>query len=528
MRYHSWILVCQNYALNFFQYHRSLKQTPFSFLLSKSSSLASPSGVSSRSRCKPLSLLSKSSLAFAALLLLSCSFGTQALSIYMSSSTSNVIEGSEPYLTFDGGRTKEFSAKTLLSITLPDGRIIKPTFNTSNAMNPIRLPYAGITLGDIGTLIPPSADSVSLNDLVNTYHYWGDADGDGEDTNGVTVTGSISVNFTDKDGNTVGRNDILDSCKAPYKITLSSTEGSLTTQYGVPNTSHFDSYSVSYYINPYDSSICYIRPNLNNGLHDFRGPANIWNPGNGFLVQSTSPLSYGNNFPTTGADGLYFDLIVRGGDGNELTWSPVTLGGITATVTWVRPNKSDDWIFNRTRVARVTLTGPRATPGQVASDNPSTLEKPSLPQTFELVGKDSSGNVILKYGFMLKQWFVNRGYEFFDIETQTAWCNSLGYRMPHIKDLTNAKCGIHFNFRCVDGIDGATPSSSHNFYQRQIGAGFFTEWGQLISYSGPGFGRYENWTSDASGNQWFSVSPIDGKVLLDFPEIRNNVVCTVP
>ncbi|OCG62481.1 hypothetical protein [Gilliamella sp. GillExp13] len=84
--------------------------------------------------------------------------------------------------------------------------------------------------------------------------------------------------------------------------------------------------------------INYVRPNLFLGNDKYAGPADIWNPDKGFLVQSTNPKSYNLNFPTTGAHNLYFDLLISGVDINELTWKPVTLGGITATVTNVVAN----------------------------------------------------------------------------------------------------------------------------------------------------------------------------------------------
>ncbi|MCX8583024.1 hypothetical protein, partial [Gilliamella sp. B3372] len=61
---------------------------------------------------------------------------------------------------------------------------------------------------------------------------------------------------------------------------------------------------------------------------------------------------------------------------------------------------------------RVTLTGPYATQSQINSSNPSRVSTPSLPQTFELVGRDNNGNPVIKYGFTLKQWFVNRGSKY--------------------------------------------------------------------------------------------------------------------
>lgn len=96
---------------------------------------------------------------------------------------------------------------------------------------------------------------------------------------------------------------------------------------------------------------------------------------------------------------MYFDLDIGGG--SQLTWTPVTHGGITATVTRTLPNAGDNWISNHSvEVMRVTLTGPRASDNQKSSDSPSPISKPTLPQTFELVGRDSQGSVVVKYGFV--------------------------------------------------------------------------------------------------------------------------------
>ncbi|KDN09299.1 hypothetical protein [Gilliamella sp. Imp1-1] len=148
--------------------------------------------------------------------------------------------------------------------------------------------------------------------------------------------------------------------------------------------------------------INYARPSLlGYGGH---APADIWNPDKGFLVQSTNPNSYNLNFPTTGMDGLYFDLLISGVDINELTWEPVTHEGITATVTNVVAN--DRWIPKEDKgqvVARVKLTGPEAR-NQPLNPNPNPITKPKLPQTFELVGRHiGTGDEVVKYGFVLRQ-----------------------------------------------------------------------------------------------------------------------------
>ncbi|NUF26821.1 hypothetical protein [Gilliamella sp. ESL0254] len=478
------------------------------------------------------------------MLLLLYSQSSQALS----AQTTKVIEGNAPYLTFDGGRTRANSVDSLLAITLPDGRTITPSTNTSDATNPIKL-INGRTLGDISMSVPSSTNLLNLNDLVNRYHYWGDDDGDGQGANGITATGSISVSFTDKNGHTVSRSDTLDICDAPYKVTLSSTGGSLATQYGMPNSSIFSGSTVSYYINPNElPKICYVRVNLiyGGGNLDFRdnpslaGPASIWDQNRGFLVQSTSLSSYDLNFPTTGLDGLYFDLDIGGVDGSELMWSVVTNGSIRATVSWTRPHSgsfidpernsrpADIWISDKSHyVTRVMLNGPRADSNQISSANPSPLTVPSLPQTFELVGRDSRGNEV-RYGFVLRQWFVNRGGKHDTQSNQISWCSRLGYRLAKVKDLTNAKCGVHHYFPCSGGIDGATPRSSDNNYMRHIGAGFFTEWGYMNYYADVGFVYNYYWASDVAGSTPFAVSSGGGVVYSYLASSDLYAVCTSP
>ncbi|MWN32267.1 MULTISPECIES: hypothetical protein [unclassified Gilliamella] len=573
-----WHLACQTYALNLIDSHSGQKQAPQlfsslkSFRVAKSTpssrslvaiSSADSSTTSSvtslalfsaklspiskrlykpplqskpRLLFKPL-LLSKSALLFAPLLLLSYTQGAQALTAY----TSRAIEGSAPYLTFDGGATKLTNTDSLLSIKLQDGTVYTRTTNPSTPSNPIRLPYVGSNLSNIDMIVPPSRSSITINDLVSQGN-WGDDDGDGQ----VTASGNISVTFKDKNGNTVNRSDALDICRgSPYKVTLTSTSGTLSTQYGVPRRSSFSGATVDYYIAPYEyAGICSVRPSLlyggTRGLDSydkskFAGPSNIWSPTKGFFVQSTSPSSYGQNFPTTGADGLYFDLDIGGLDARQLTWSPVTHSGITATVRWRRPNtgranppnggtiQSDRWISDKSNyVTRVTLRGPEAK-SQWHAYNPSRITVPSLPQTFELVGRDSNGNEV-KYGFVLKQWFVNRGNKGGTAYSQTAWCNSLGYRMPRVRDLTNAVR------TATPPISGATPSSSGNYYQRHIGAGLLAEWGDMRSYDDAQFvynGNY--WTSDASGNKQFVVGSYDGDAF-GYEAARFNFygVCTTP
>lgn len=425
----------------------------------------------------------------------------------LTSKTLNQIHGNAPYLTFDGGYTRVTNTDGLLGITLSNGTQYTPSTNPSSSSAPIVLPVAGQSFADIGMLVPTDTNSVALSSLIGPpYNYWGDDDGDGD----ISATGYLNLSIVDKNGQSVSRNAVPKICNAPYQVKLTNTDGILSTRYGLPSHSSFSASNVTYYINPNPSpTVCFARPNLlygknkeNNWPLDFSGPASIWDPANGFLPQS----SYGLNFPTTGAHGLYFDLLIS--DSNQaLSWSPVSKGGITATMS----NSTSTGV-------RVTLTGPVATESQHDSGFPGPIPKPPLPLTFELVGRDSQGNAIVKYGFTLKKWFVNRGTNYEDFYPDIVfWCNSLGYRVSRVSDLTNS------NHRL-----GTIPSSSGNHYQRRIGSGFFTEWGKMDDYSGADFISAYYWTSDQDGNRNFIVFALNGYVNSYQNDANNGGLCTYP
>ncbi|OCL22169.1 hypothetical protein A9G07_08745 [Gilliamella sp. wkB72] len=426
-----------------------------------------------------------------------------------SQTTRNAIQGSAPYLTFDGGRTRAVDANGLLGITLSDGTQYTPSTNLSST-TPIVLPVEGQSFADIRMFVPTDTNSVALSTLIGPpNNYWGDDDGD----SGVSATGRLSLSIVDKSGQTVSRSTVPTICKAPYKVTLSSTDGTLSTRYGFPNRSTFRESNVIYYVNPKASpEVCFARPNLFYGANYYAGPASMWDPDRGFLTQKTDPRYYGQNFPTTGANKLYFDLLISGVS-QPLSWSPVSQGGITVTMS------------NSTATSvRVTLTGPYATQSQINLSNPGPLSPISLPQTFELVGRDSQGNPVVKYGFTLKQWFVNRGTNTYTYSDTLSWCNSLGYRLPSVKDLTNASCPNN-DSRCPGSV-GATPSSPSNHYMRHIDAGFFTEWGIMFDYSGVGFIAYSYWTSDSNGSRQFAVNSGSAYIVSD--RSYNSVLCAYP
>jgi hypothetical protein len=449
-------------------------------------------------------------LALSSIFLLLSAFSSQALT---PQTTRNVINGSAPYLTFDGGRTRVTNVDALLSITLPSGTRITPSTNTSSAQNPIQLQYPNRSFADIGMYMPLNTRSVALSTLIGPpYNYWGDDDGDGQGSDGITATGRLTLSIVDKEGNAVDRQDMLTICGAPYKVTLSSTAGTLSTRYGFPKSRSFSASRATYYITPKVSpTVCFARSSLSFGSGQYAGPSNIWNPARGFLVQSTVPSDYHRNFPTTGAHNLYFDLDIGGVNANQLSWPSVTHSGITASMT---PNSSTS--------VRVKLTGPVATPAQRDSSSPGNIPRPALPATFELVGRDSRGNAVIKYGFELKQWFVNRGTNGYTYSNSSSWCNRIGYSISRVRDLTN---GVRAE---SEPISGARPSASWENYMRHIDAGFFSEWGNMSHYTDASFpSDYSSfyWTSDATGSSQFGVHSYNGYISWDSPSYSYYVVC---
>lgn len=166
---------------------------------------------------------------------------------------------------------------------------------------------------------------------------------------------------------------------------------------------------------------------------------------------------------------------------------------------------------------RVTLKGPVVTDSsQYFSENPRPIYRPRLPQTFELIGRDRKGNSVVKYGFKLKQWFVNRGHAQSDYSHTVSWCNRIGYSMPRVVDLTNSTYERGANF-----------PSSGNYYQRRIGAGFFTEWGALED----GYYKAEflsNWYWSRGSEIVRVVKPRDGVVFYHYTDNRFYGLCVYP
>ena len=417
----------------------------------------------------------------------------------LNASTVNVINGSAPYLTYDGGITKADSTESLLGITLSDGTVINALNDESSLVTPIELPSEGDTYASIQTIVPlPAAGNssyprVNIIDLLKApYNYFGDDDGDGyDDVTGeviATASGDIGVKWENINGidvtDTVKNNAYSKfiECDSPYKLTLTTSNVELNTVYGEPNKSSFMGSSHSYYINPkVEPHVCYAQPSplYDDGssgvgmLYDGPGWDSAlidWNyrgyPSKGFKINSARNSGnydgessvYKNNFPSTGSNGLYFYLLLAGispeavitANGSNISaveGGNVSLSLSTGITQW---ENDSTFLFNNAimypyqfplygvpqKGLKITLNGPRAT----------SNDKSFSPSTFRLYA-DSRKSKIL-YEFKLMRWYIPTDIVYNDIlikgdlsASQSKGeeaCRRLGkgYRLTGMYDLT--------------------------------------------------------------------------------------------
>lgn len=417
----------------------------------------------------------------------------------LTTATAYSIQGSAPYLTYDGGVTKATTTDELLWIKLSDGTLYTKLDNTSTASNPIMLPVEGQTIANIEMLIPESTVITSATDLTQTigldalmkdpYNYWADDDDDGN----ISATGSLSVMIKDALGRQIERSDILTNCFSPYQVTLTSTAGVLSTQYGIPNSSSFTEATTTYYIAPKSDApyACHAQPNLTSHGGSYDGPSDQWDATKGFKLQDiTDPAS---NFPTTGAKGFYFNLLLESAISNTVTYTktPSTSPlGLTLTQSY--------------NGVKVELTGP--------GDGSTKAQAMAFtPTEFTL----KAGNTVL-YTFKIQTWFIAKRNDPISYSTAQTYCTDLGYSLPTIANYTNAN-GDGWN----DGLSG-----QDNRYQRRIAGGLFAEWGSAS------FTYYTNidfestlyfWSSQSKNNtnNQYIVFSNDGRIF-DMSQANGN------
>jgi hypothetical protein len=375
--------------------------------------------------------------------------------------TTNIIQGSAPYLTFDGGQTQSWDTDRFLNIELPDGKVLTPKNNPSSIANPISLPRDGIKLSDIKTLIPSGQNAISMTDLLNNNGFWADKDGDGD----ITATGNLTITGRDANGTEMGLDDTFQDCYAPYSITMQSDYSILSTAYGEPKSTRIGANRATYYLNPPKGACTYsVKPNLylsnshkgNWSGSNYSGPPSEWDDAKGFKRQDlNNPAS---NFPTTGMNGLLFEMDMVDSLGSEMAFdkSPST-SGIDLNIT------------GNGSIAKIRLVGPKD------GDN-ATEAATAVPTTFILYSDSAKTNKV--YSFTIQKWFIARkdyaGVSQYADAKQ--YCEQLGYQVPIVNQLTNAN-SRYWN----QGLAG-----QGNNYQRRIGGGLLAEWGDMHDYQYPG------------------------------------------
>ncbi|WP_141674125.1 hypothetical protein [Gilliamella sp. wkB112] len=323
-----------------------------------------------------------------------------------------------PYLTFNDGITREFSpnALGLLRITLPDGTSLIPTehdaypdsiVDTSKAESPIIIESTD-TFENIKTYVPFPADGndnypkIDFDQLVVApYNYWQDDDGDElVPSNLSEIKGALQVTWKDNHGRDISSKVKSNPktkpspCDAPYSLTVELKKGVIKTKYGKPSQLTIDDNSHVYYFYPKveEPIFCYAQPNLTFGDGQYAGPAEQWDPMNGFKLQNiNNPQS---NFPTVGSNNLFFKLIVDGITAAEIISSngsiiqPESGEGVTLELT---PENNQP----QGKVVRVTLHG-------LTDSAPNGSFSPS---TFKIFANKNGNNKLL-YNFTINRWFI--------------------------------------------------------------------------------------------------------------------------
>lgn len=224
-----------------------------------------------------------------------------------------------------------------------------------------------------------------------------------------------------------------------------------------------------------------------------------WQDGLGFFKQSDTDAS--KNFPTVGADGLYFDLFVIGVDPSKVEWQ-VQPSSNASGVTVSTDKQS-------TGYPRVTLTGPVNTnKGSTVINNASKFTSGT---TFAVNGYiDGSSTPSLSYKFKLDKWFIYYYYSRIansgvNKNDANKFCNTDNYRMANLDDASNANKLNNYTLQNT----GTLYPSGTNAAKRVIGGGLIAEWGDIKSFAG-GTSFWTNSLDNNSNSTYLGVGMNNG------------------
>ena len=354
--------------------------------------------------------------------------------------------------------------------------------------------YLGVTYNNDNIQAMPLIDpkqtiqdfikQVSLEQIVLKEGDALDVDGD---KNFSTEFNNITITVQDKNNQAIDLNSNF--CEhvdgAPMRLQLEA-QLNLSTRYGVPNTS---SYNVSQtYLIPFKPTICYLKPSLTYGGGKYAGVTSVWNAKQGFIYDESK-----TNFPTTGMDGLNYDIKVLGVDvlQEQIDRIYSSSAHVDLMLTPV-----DSQTLN------ITLRGPTA-------DNPQSF----LPNIYSvLIGP------VITYRFKINNWFIHNNDQSLTWTNANNWCQQLGgqrrYQLPDITQLSNASTDVFSN------------TGANQQYTRAIGQGLLAEWGSLVSY-GLMTSHYI-WSRSlrpSSGGHYYDAHNVTGFISSPVPTFQEMNLC---
>ncbi|WP_392562103.1 hypothetical protein RHO12_01005 [Orbus sturtevantii] len=422
----------------------------------------------------------------------------------LSATTTELIHGRAPNILFDG--TTPVALKDLLSIDYPLGSTITPVTTS------FEVSTSDTFLDVIPKVI---ADSTPRN-LADVAQY---IDMDGDLPSGAGLTGTIAATWSYKNSNgatvLLTASDLsknFSACNAPYELKIETSNIGSISAYGLPLENKFPDTTKVYKVTlPTNAaSVCYLQPNIDDNYSGYK--PSVWTPSHGFTPQSTNNLAL--NFPTTGFDGAWFNLIIAGIDAQSAgSWSATVTGGpLTATATATGSN-----------VVRVNISGPNATTGVGAGKFSPARVKIA----------DSGGHV--SYEFEITKWFITKPGNSNGYANAETFCQSLGnkpgdYLIPTRADYTNNPHGNPILYPPYNGGEVILNNDLLNgTYTRAIGEGIFSEWGDTTAsyYTNSDWVNNVYWTSEAwSATRNYIVNSANGYIRADgTPALLHKIAC---
>lgn len=408
------------------------------------------------------------------------SFFPSVTTLALTQTTAEKIHGTEPYLVGENGVIPA-DLNDVLNFYIIDDKGNKKI-------------YYGNSVLPEGTLTTGFPENMKISDF-KIMDWDGFRDDDGDEV--ALITG-YTYSWKDKFDREVKSDELLDPCRAPYKLEIIAENLQLTTKYGIPISKTYENPGLSKTFSidvQYHTPICYVKP-LNMDTNDKNvtdgGHTADFLPDAGFKTSTIA--SQGRIWPTTAFGGAVFLLLTRDLDktNDHYTFS-VTKGGDVLQV-----RNGNEFIFR---------------PNLWEDYDPYYNVKPPYQYTIE--AKNKYTNEVYEYSFEIEKWAKPDGvYGLWTFDEVKGNCDIVHGSLFSAAELTNSDYNIGPNARFTRALDGTLQG----------------EWGRLPAYEnsawlfGPGKkdkGYY--WTSD-----WTEVFIDNGAQISDRkPKHKYYQVCKI-